>query len=190
MAAVQMERAQAATAAQLQAEAERSAAAANAAEAERRRKAEEEQSAAAAKAAQEERAKAAQLQAEAERSAAAANAAEAERNSVADAFRMQAPLHIVITTFHLKDDPVLVQEFLNFLSLGLDVTRDFKGCRHVEASVTEDKKGVILYQKWVSRALYDTYTQFRQQEGALKPVMEKCCVAPFITVVHALHSSI
>ena len=103
--------------------------------------------------------------------------------------RVESPLHIVIFTFHLRD-PSLAQEFLDFLHLGLDITRDFKGCRHVEASVSEDKKAVHLYQKWVSRAHYDAYTQFRQQEGAMRPVIEKCCATPPSTIIHALQSSI
>jgi quinol monooxygenase YgiN len=106
--------------------------------------------------------------------------------------QQQSPLHIVIATFHLRD-PSLADEFLDFLRLphvGLEITRDFKGCRHVEVSVSEDKKTITLYQKWVSRSHYDAYMQFRQQEGALRPVMEKCCATPPITVIHASQSSV
>jgi quinol monooxygenase YgiN len=109
--------------------------------------------------------------------------------SVSDTPRVQSPLHIVTATFHLKD-PSLTDELLGFLNQVLDVTRDFKGCRLVEVSVSEDKKAVILYQKWVSRAAYDLYMQFRREEGALGPVMAKCCAVPPITVVHAELSSI
>jgi quinol monooxygenase YgiN len=109
--------------------------------------------------------------------------------SVSDTFRAQSPLHIVVATFHLKD-PSLADELLSFLNHGLDVTRDFKGCRLVEVSVSEDKTAIILYQKWVSRAAYDVYMQFRREEGALGPIMAKCCAVPPITVTHADLSSI
>ena len=151
------------------------------------------------------RLRAAQLKGEekAERSAAAANA-EKERAqqqqlpvtqassvlniSVSDTSRPQSSLHVVVATFHLKD-PSLADEILNFLHHGLDVTRGFKGCRLVEVSVSEDKKAIILYQKWASRAAYDVYMQFRREEGALGPIMAKCCAVPPITVAHAELSS-
>ncbi len=148
--------------------------------------------------------RAAQLKGEekAERSAAAANAEEERAQqqqlpirvtqassvlniSVSDT---SSPLHVVVTTFHLKD-PSLADEILNFLHHGLDVTRGFKGCRLVEVSVSEDKKAIILYQKWASRAAYDVYMQFRREEGALGPIMAKCCAVPPITVAHAELSS-
>ena len=149
--------------------------------------------------------RAAQLKGEekAERSAAAANAEEERAQqqqlpvtqassvlniSVSDTFRPQSSLHVVVATFHLKD-PSLADEILNFLHHGLDVTRGFKGCRLVEVSVSEDKKAIILYQKWASRAAYDVYMQFRREEGALGPIMAKCCAVPPITVAHAELSS-
>ena len=151
--------------------------------------------------------RAAQLKGEekADRSAAAANAEEERAQqqqlpirvtqassvlniSVSDTSRPQSSLHVVVATFHLKD-PSLADEILNFLHHGLDVTRGFKGCRLVEVSVSEDKKAIILYQKWASRAAYDVYMQFRREEGALGPIMAKCCAVPPITVAHAELSS-
>ncbi len=98
---------------------------------------------------------------------------------------MQSPLHVVVATFHLKSDPALAEEFIEFMSRGLSVTRGFEGCRLVEVSVTEDKKDVVVYQKWQSKGHYDAYMQFRSQKNVLKPMMDKCCAIPPLTAFHA-----
>jgi hypothetical protein len=84
------------------------------------------------------------------------------------------PLHIVVATFHLKEDPELLAEFFDFMRgpHGFQLTRGRKGCRLIEVSTSADQKVMVIYERWATRSDFDEYLKFRIENG-LEGLIEK-----------------
>ena len=57
---------------------------------------------------------------------------------------------------------------------GLAVTRAFKGCQLIEASISEDAGTLYLYERWNTKEDHQAYLKYRGETGlleALAPIL-------------------
>ena len=62
-----------------------------------------------------------------------------------------------------------INEFMDILHSpdGLAVTRAYKGCQLIEASISEDGSTLYLYERWDSKADHQDYLKYRTDTGLL-----------------------
>ena len=71
---------------------------------------------------------------------------------------------LVLVDARLK--PGCLQDALSFLAERLPETREYPGCRGIDAYVADDGANLVLVETWDSEARFDAYLQWRQESGS------------------------
>lgn len=75
------------------------------------------------------------------------------------------PQAVLVVEF--RPVPALFDEVIDDLKVRVPETLDFPGCCHVSCAVSEDRRDILVYEIWESRAAMEKYLDWRASRGDL-----------------------